>query len=49
MHIGYLASLNADYFVDYQQRWMLGVKLALQNDTYANILPGAQLKLTRRL
>lgn len=49
LHIGYLASLNADYAVDYQQRWLLGLKLALQNDTYNNILPGAQLRLARRL
>ena len=48
-HLGYLASLNFDYAVDYQERWLLGLKLALQNDTFANILPGAQLKLSRRL
>ena len=48
-HLGYIASLNFDYAVDYQERWLLGLKLALQNDTFANILPGAQLKLSRRL
>ncbi|RAK70513.1 hypothetical protein [Hymenobacter edaphi] len=47
-HVGYLASLNADYVVDDEQRWLLGAKLALQNDTYGNILPGAQLRLARR-
>jgi hypothetical protein len=47
-HVGYLASLNADYAVDEQQRWLLGVKLAVQNDTYGNMLPGAQLRLARR-
>ena len=48
-HIGYVASLNFDYAVDYKERWLLGLKLALQNDTFANILPGAQVKLSRRL
>ncbi|RTQ46798.1 hypothetical protein EJV47_20710 [Hymenobacter gummosus] len=49
VHVGYLASLNADLAVDQQRRWQLGLKVALQNDTYANILPGVQLRVGRRL
>lgn len=49
LHAGYVASLNADYAVDYQQRWLVGLKVALQNDTYGNIQLGSQLRLARRL
>ncbi|OON66937.1 hypothetical protein [Hymenobacter sp. CRA2] len=48
-HVGYMASLNLDLAMGRQQLWLLGLKAALQNDTYANILPGAQLRIARCL
>lgn len=46
-HVGYLASLNLDFAVDRARTWRVGGKLSLQNDTRANILPGAQFQISR--
>lgn len=46
-HVGYIVSLNLD--VALAQSWRLGGRLALQNDTFANALPNAQLVLSRAL
>ncbi|WP_375417786.1 hypothetical protein [uncultured Hymenobacter sp.] len=49
LHVGYIASLYADVALDPRADWRLGGRLALQNDTRANILPGGQLQLSRAL
>lgn len=46
-HVGYLASLNLDFAIDEARTWRAGGKLSLQNDTRANILPGAQFQISR--
>ncbi len=46
-HVGYLASLNVDVAIDHARTWRVGGKLALQNDSRANILPGAQFQISR--
>lgn len=48
-HVGYLASLYVDVALDRTANWRLGGRLALQNDSRANILPGGQLQLSRAL
>ncbi|HEX8425324.1 hypothetical protein [Hymenobacter sp.] len=44
---GYIASLNIDVAIDQARNWRVGGKLSLQNDTQANILPGAQFQFSR--
>ncbi|MDF7812023.1 hypothetical protein P1X16_11635 [Hymenobacter sp. YC55] len=46
-HAGYIASLNVDVAIDPARTWRVGGKLSLQNDTRANILPGAQFQVSR--
>lgn len=46
-HAGYIVSLNLD--VAFAQSWRLGGRLAVQNDTFANVLPSGQLVLSRAL
>ncbi|UYZ63729.1 hypothetical protein [Hymenobacter weizhouensis] len=46
-HVGYIASLNLDFALTPDRTWRLGGRLALQNDTRANILPGGQFQLSR--
>lgn len=46
-HVGYIASLNVDVAIDQARTWRVGGKLSLQNDSRANILPGAQFQISR--
>ncbi|UOQ64683.1 hypothetical protein [Hymenobacter volaticus] len=46
-HAGYIASLNVNVAIDPARTWRVGGKLSLQNDTRANILPGAQFQISR--
>ncbi|GAB3237089.1 hypothetical protein GCM10027346_28220 [Hymenobacter seoulensis] len=46
-HLGYMASLYADLALTQDRTWRIGGRLAVQNDTRGNILPGAQLQLSR--
>lgn len=46
-HVGYLLSAYLDCALNQKNTWRAGVRLALQNDTRANVLPGAQLQLSR--
>ncbi|WP_426491641.1 hypothetical protein [Hymenobacter sp. 102] len=46
-HVGYIASAYLDVALNQENTWRLGDRIALQNDTRANILPGAQLQLSR--
>lgn len=48
-HAGYIASLNIDVAIDQARTWRVGGRLSLQNDTRANILPGAQFQISRAL
>jgi hypothetical protein len=48
-HVGYMASLYVDIALDPKAEWRVGGRLALQNDTRANILPGGQLQISRAL
>ena len=47
--VGYIASLNVDIALNEARTWRVGGRLALQNDTRANILPGGQFQLSRAL
>ncbi|AHJ97269.1 hypothetical protein [Hymenobacter swuensis] len=47
--VGYIVSTGLDVALDQSRTWRLGGRLALQNDTRGNILPGAQLQLSRAL
>ena len=46
-NVGYIGSLNVDFALDEARTWRVGGRLALQNDTRANILPGGQFQLSR--
>lgn len=46
-HVGYIASLGLDVALNPARTWRVGSRLALQNDTRANILPGGQFQLSR--
>jgi hypothetical protein len=46
-HVGYIASAYLDFALNQANTWRAGARVALQNDTRANILPGAQLQLSR--
>ncbi|OGX85302.1 hypothetical protein BEN47_15195 [Hymenobacter lapidarius] len=48
-NVGYIGSLNVDFALNAARTWRLGGRLALQNDTRANILPGGQFQLSRAL
>lgn len=48
-HVGYIASLNLDVALNQERTWRAGVRVALQNDTRATMLPGAQLVFSRAL
>ncbi|WP_157530675.1 hypothetical protein [Hymenobacter norwichensis] len=48
-HGGYIASLNLDVALNQERTWRVGGRVALQNDTRANVLPGAQLVFSRAL
>jgi len=48
-HVGYIASLNFDIALNQEHTWRVGGRLALQNDTQATVLPGAQLQFSRAL
>jgi len=47
--VGYIVSTGLDIALNPDRTWRLGGRLALQNDTRGNILPGAQLQLSRAL
>ncbi|RSK24728.1 hypothetical protein [Hymenobacter metallilatus] len=47
LHVGYIISIYADAALNPARTWRLGGRLALQNDTRATILPGAQVQLSR--
>ncbi|GAB2941158.1 hypothetical protein GCM10027048_02020 [Hymenobacter coalescens] len=49
LHVGYIASLNGDLAINPERTWLIGGKIALQNDTYANVMTSLQFKLSRRL
>ncbi|WP_156126362.1 hypothetical protein [Hymenobacter sp. DG25B] len=49
LQVGYIASLNTDFWLDARQNWQVGFKLAIQNDNRATVLPGGQLKVSHRL
>jgi hypothetical protein len=49
LHVGYIASLNGDLALNHELTWLIGGKIALQNDTYANVMTSLQLRLSRRL
>ncbi|RSK47183.1 hypothetical protein [Hymenobacter rigui] len=46
LHIGYIASAYLDCALNQERTWRAGVRVALQNDTQANILPGGQFQLS---
>lgn len=46
-HVGYLASVNVDLALDPERTWRFGARLAVQNDTRGNVLPGAQFQFSR--
>lgn len=48
-HAGYIASLTLDVALNQERTWRVGGRLALQNDTRATVLPGAQLVFSRAL
>lgn len=47
--VGYIVSAGLDVALDPSRTWRLGGRLAVQNDTRGNMLPGAQLQLSRAL
>ena len=45
--VGYIVSTGLDVALDPRRTWRLGGRLAVQNDTHGNIMPGAQVQLSR--